>query len=453
MILDIAPAAQPGRLAAFTSQSRRLLSSGLIRRSFVYTASVSLSALTNFLLLPILTRYLSPADYGIIETFLSLSALLTAIVILGANTSLSKDYFKLPEQERGLYMGNALSLIGAASLLIGLVIILKPMSVLLGQWLHVPVIVVLLAVVAASAKAVTAMIQVLFQLRKQVAAFAIFTNSATLGELSLSVFLIVGLGLQWRGRVTGIAISYTIAALVALVWLRRTGMAQMRPLKFSHAILVGSVPLVIAQLAGWTQMMVDRLIISHLVNPSATGLYAVGSRFAMVVLMIETSFSLAWLPFIYESLNQKTHAADRKIVQATYLYSLFLIGFSLAFGLGSRFLLFAMVPKQYFGAGAYIFLLSMAYCADGIWKLFLGYLLHENRSRVYSAILCASALLDVGLGYTFVTHFGPIGAAWATFLSFLFGMIATVVMAVRTRKMPWLEVLSRRKALDEEASM
>jgi O-antigen/teichoic acid export membrane protein len=448
MILNTAPSAQSGRLAALYTQGRRLLSSSLIRRSFVYTASVSLSALTNFLLLPVLTRYLSPADYGIIETFLSLSALLTAIVILGANTSLSKDYFKLQEQERGLYLGNALCLIGAAGLFTGLVIVIQPITVLLGQWLHVPVIVVLLAAVAAIAKAVMSMTQVLFQLQKRVAAFAVFTNSTTLGELALSVFLIVGLGLQWRGRVTGIAISYTIAALVALVWLRRTGVAQMRPLKFSGAILRSSVPLVVAQLAGWTQMMVDRLIISHLVNPSATGLYAVGSRFAMVVLMIETAFSLAWLPFIYESLNQKTPAADRKIVQATYLYSLFLIGFSLVFGLSSQFLLYAMVPKQYFGAGAYIFLLSMGYCADGIWKLFLGYLLHDNRSSAYSVILCASALLDIGLGYALVTHFGPIGAAWATFLSFLFGMIATIVVAVRTHKMPWLEVLGRRKTLD-----
>ena len=444
MTLITAPA-RPGRLAALYGQGRRLLSSGLIRRSFVYTASVSLSALTNFLLLPILTRYLSPADYGIIETFLSLSALLTAFVILGANTSLSKEYFKLPEQERGLYMGNALCLIGAAGLMIGFAMAIRPVGVVLGHWLHVPVMVIMLAAVAAVAKAFTAMIQVLFQLQKRVAAFAIFTNSSTLGELTLSVFLIVSLGLQWRGRVTGIAISYTIAALVALVWLRRTGMAQTRPLKFSLPILKGSVPLVIAQLAGWTQMMVDRLIISHLANPSATGLYAVGSRFAMVVLMIETAFSLAWLPFIYEGLNQKSDASDRKIVQATYLYSLFLIAFSLVFGIFSRFLLYAMVPKQYFGAGAYIFLLSMAYCADGIWKLFLGYLLHNDKSKVYSAILCASALLDVGLSYVLVTYFGPIGAAWATFASFVFGTVATIVVAVRIHKMPWLEVFSQHE--------
>jgi O-antigen/teichoic acid export membrane protein len=197
-------------------------------------------------------------------------------------------------------------------------------------------------------------------------------------------------------------------------------------------------------------MMVDRLIISHLVNPSATGLYGVGSRFAMVVLMIATSFSQAWLPFVYEGLNKKSHAADLQIVRVTYLYSLGLVGFSLVFGLTSRFLLYAMVPKRYFGAGAYIFLLSLAYCAGGIWSLFLGYLLHNNRTAAYSIILCASAIIDVGLGYALVTHFGPIGAAWATLASFLFGTVTTIIVAVRTHKMPWLEVFgSGRRQLAE----
>lgn len=425
----------------------RLLGSSLFRRSFVYTVSASLSALTNFLLLPVLTRYLSPADYGIIETFLALVTLLIALMILGGNTSLSKDYFKLPEADRGIYIGNALCLVGAAGLFLGAALVFLPASAGLARWLHVPAGVVYLAAFAAFARAVIALTQILFQLQKRAKTYAVFTNSATLGELTLSVFLIVGLGLQWKGRVTGITVSYTLAAVASLVWLRRNGLVRMLPLKYARAILRNSLPLVVAQVGGWTQIMVDRLIISHLVDPSATGLYAVGSRFAMVILMIETSFSLAWLPFIYEGLNRNNAATNLKIVRATYLYSLGLLGFSLIFGLTSRFLLYAMVSKRYFGAGAYILLLSLAYCADGIWKMFLGYLLHHDRSTVYAVILCASATIDITLCYTLVMRFGPIGAAWATLASFLFGMVTTMLVAVRTHKMPWLEAFSGRARL------
>lgn len=443
MLLDTATAGS-GRVAAAYRECLRILGSGLFRRSFIYTASSSLSALTGFLLLPVLTRYLSPADYGIIETFLSFSALLLAIVILGANTSLSKDYFKLPEGERGLYLGNALCLIGAVGLLAVTTLAFRPASAGLGKWLHIPAMVVLLAAVAAFAKAVISLTQVLFQLQKRATTYAIFTNSATLGELALSVFLIVGLGLQWKGRVIGVAVSYTLAALVTFAWLRRNGLAQMLPLKFTRTILRNSLPLVIAQIAGWSQMMVDRLIISHLVNPSATGLYGVGARFAMVILMLETSFSQAWLPFVYENLNKNDEAAARRIVRATYIYSTGLIGITLSFGLFAPFLLRLMVPKRFFGAGEYILLLCLAYCADGICRLFLAYLLHNNRSTAYSAILCSSAVIDVGLCYVFVGRFGPIGAAWAALISFLYGMAATIVVAVKTHRMPWLEVLLGR---------
>jgi O-antigen/teichoic acid export membrane protein len=423
-------------------EAMRLLSSSLVRRSFVYTASSSLSALTNFLLLPILTRYLSPSDYGIIETFLSLAALLAGVIVLGGNTSLSKDYFKLPVGDRGNYIGNGLGLITLAGLLITGVMVIRPVNTLLGHWLNIPAFVVFTAAVIAFAKAVASLTQTLFQLEKRAKLFAVFTNSFTLGELILSVFLVVGLGLQWRGRVTGLTVSYVLMALVALVWLKRHSLVQMFPLTYTPVIAKCALPLVIAQVASWSTLMVDRIIISHLLNPGATGLYSVGARFASVILMLETSFSLAWLPFFYENINKNNRESDLKIVRVTYLVSTGLIAISLTYGLLSRPLLYAIVNTRFYGAGDYIFLLSLAYCADGISKLFLGYLLHYDKSSAYSVIMCAWGALDIGLTYVFVKHFGPIGAAWGAFLSMLIGTLTSIAVALKTRKMPWLEAFS-----------
>jgi O-antigen/teichoic acid export membrane protein len=426
-------------------ETMRLLSSSLVRRSFVYTASSSLSALTNFLLLPVLTRYLSPSDYGIIETFLSLAALLAGVIVLGGNTSLSKDYFKLRVSDRGNYIGNGVGLITVAGLVITVVIALRPVNTLLGHWLNIPGFVVFTAAVIAFAKAVASVTQTLFQLEKRAKTFAVFTNSFTLGELMLSVFLVVGLGLQWRGRVTGLTASYVLMALVALAWLKRHHLIQMLPLTFTPVIARCALPLVIAHVAGWATLMVDRLIISHLLNPGATGLYSVGARFASVILMLETSFSLAWLPFFYENINKNSRDADLKIVRVTYFVSLGLIAISLAYGFFSRFLLYAMVNQRFYGAGDYIFLLSLAYCADGISKLFLGYLLHHDKATAYSVLLCVWGTLDIGFTYTFVKHFGAIGAAWGALLSMLAGLLISILVVLKIHKMPWLEIFSGRE--------
>ncbi|MCA6417299.1 MAG: oligosaccharide flippase family protein, partial [Cytophagales bacterium] len=46
-----------------------MVDSNLLKSSFVFTASNALNSAIPFLLIPVLTRYLSPSDYGIVSIF------------------------------------------------------------------------------------------------------------------------------------------------------------------------------------------------------------------------------------------------------------------------------------------------------------------------------------------------------------------------------------------------
>ena len=52
----------------------------LARHSAVYGLGSLVSRFIAVLLLPVYTRYLSPADYGLIETLIALSAVLTVLL-------------------------------------------------------------------------------------------------------------------------------------------------------------------------------------------------------------------------------------------------------------------------------------------------------------------------------------------------------------------------------------
>ena len=52
----------------------------LVRHSAVYGLGSIVARVLGVLLLPLYTRYLSPRDYGLIETLVALSAVLTALV-------------------------------------------------------------------------------------------------------------------------------------------------------------------------------------------------------------------------------------------------------------------------------------------------------------------------------------------------------------------------------------
>lgn len=400
--------------------------------------STSLNALVAFLLLPILTRYLSPFDYGVVETFMAVVACLTGVVLVGGNTLVSKDYFVLAESDRQEYAGEILgmTLIASVSLLIFYIF-----SSMWGDFwsniLKISNALIILAIIVSCGNAVVAMISTTFQLEKKAVSYAIFINSKTIFDITLSLYLIIGIGLTWEGRISGIAASIIFFGAAALYLFKSRNITIQLPIKYGKQILLLCTPLILSHLGGWVYGMVDKIMINNLVGVDATGLYSVGYRFGMVVMMVETAFSLAWLPFFFENIAQKKHENNVKIVKATYIYIVFLIFFSVSFGLLGKYLLYFMVDERFFGASQFIFLISAAYCFDGIWKMFLGYIIFLGRMKTYSAITLFTAMIQITLSYLMIITFGLIGAAWATFISMTIGSLITITVAIKSYHMPW----------------
>src|SRR5438045_6937097 len=74
----------------------------LFRHSVVYGLGSVVARVLGVLLLPLYTRYLSPSDYGLIETLVALSAVLTALVAQGMKSAFFRFYFDSAETERRL---------------------------------------------------------------------------------------------------------------------------------------------------------------------------------------------------------------------------------------------------------------------------------------------------------------------------------------------------------------
>src|SRR5439155_6548656 len=74
----------------------------LLRHSAIYGLGSIVARIIGVLLLPLYTRYLSPSDYGLIETLVALSAVLTALVAQGMKSAFFRFYFDSAEPERRL---------------------------------------------------------------------------------------------------------------------------------------------------------------------------------------------------------------------------------------------------------------------------------------------------------------------------------------------------------------
>lgn len=277
---------------------KNILDSGLFKRTFVYTFSASLNALVAFLLLPVLTTYLSPYDYGIVETFMAVTACLTGIVLVGGQTVLAKEYFNVDGTERNNLIGNILGMTLFSTLVLFLIFsLISSLNHFLSNLLKLSHVVVLMAIIVSFASAINSLLATLFQLEKKSKTYALFMNSKSLFEIIISLFLIIVIGLKWEGRIAGILGSYLLFLFLAFILFQKREMKIKLPIQYGKKILTLGLPMIVAHITVWVYGMVDKLMINNLVNIESTGLYSVGYRFGMVVNMVETAFSLAWLPF------------------------------------------------------------------------------------------------------------------------------------------------------------
>src|SRR6187397_3519523 len=72
----------------------------LFRHSAIYGLGSIVARVLGVLLLPLYTRYLSPSDYGLLETLVALSAVLTALVAQAMKSAFFRFYFDSAEPDR-----------------------------------------------------------------------------------------------------------------------------------------------------------------------------------------------------------------------------------------------------------------------------------------------------------------------------------------------------------------
>ena len=96
----------------------------LSKHSIIYGLGVAASRLIGFFLLPLYTRYLTPSDYGMLETFGVTHSILNIIFIMGFGSALFMSYFHYEnETDRKRVVSTALIFLTTTSLFLSLILI------------------------------------------------------------------------------------------------------------------------------------------------------------------------------------------------------------------------------------------------------------------------------------------------------------------------------------------
>ncbi len=200
-------------------------------------------------------------------------------------------------------------------------------------------------------------------------------------------------------------------------------------------MLAFGTPLMFSNLAIFALNFSDRFFLQHLRSLEVVGIYAVGYKFGfMLNYLLVQPFYVMWQSRMYIIHNRTDH---REVFgQVFILYTVVLTYAGLALSVFSPEIVHVMAGRQFSASYDVIPVVALAYIFYGIgYYAQLGMFLTDSTKRI-GGIGAGAAVLNLLLNYFLVLHYGMLGAAWATLLSFMAIAAASYWFSERVYPLP-----------------
>jgi O-antigen/teichoic acid export membrane protein len=423
----------------------RLRSNTLISGALIYAASNILNALIPFLLLPVLTRYLSPVEYGRIAIFQTLVVGLGAFVGLSVAAAASRKYFDLRLNQEALakYIAACIQILVVSGLLVAGVAWWQRSQ--LSEWLGLEGVWIACAILLSAFNCVIGLRLGQWQIRQRALPYGLLQVSFALLNALGSLFLVVAMRWGAEGRIAAQVAAAMVFSLLAMVMLRRDGLLRLfcwDPQYVKEALSFG-VPLVPHVAGAIVLTTVDRFFVQSKLGLAELGIYMVAIQLASGLGLLFDAVNNAYAPWLLDRLGRQSPSEARQIVRNTYIWFAFILVLAAAlFQLGPP-VVALVAGQQYASAGELLGWLGLGQVFGGMYLMVANYIFHAKSTWLLSVATLSSGAVNIGLLMILIDQFGLAGAA----ISFAVAMGARFVLtwwvAHKRHPMPWLSFLNR----------
>jgi O-antigen/teichoic acid export membrane protein len=408
----------------------------LLSQSGIYLGASLLSKAAPFLLLPVMTKYLTPAEFGAVSLFVLINSCVGAFVGMNIHANVSRNFFVLSKSQLSGLVGNTLVVTFLASVVVTLFI---SWSAFFWDYiLSLPVAVFLLMPVLSFMMMVNTINLTILRSEGRAYVYGFFEVLCTFGIVSITVLFLVFFDAGWYSQVVGLLVTYSFFFVIAVFYMFRHGYLRLNVVGVELiALLKLSLPMIPYVLAGIVMNVSDRVFIERMVGLDAVGHYAIGYNFGMIVLIFTDAFNKAWSPWFFKVMVSPALQQKRRVVWYTYLYILFALLLVALVAVFSEFVIPVMVAENFYEATVYVFWIALAFAVQGVYKMLFPYFILLDRTYALSGILVSAALLKLILNYFMIGLCGAIGAAYASALAWLGAVMMAFMYKKRFYSMPW----------------
>jgi O-antigen/teichoic acid export membrane protein len=418
-----------------------------LKQLSLYTFVGIMSAGISFFVMPVLSHYLSPADYGLLSLFNTYVIILSPLISISANGLLSIEYFKQKDKARFASQFSSIQLIPLFNALLVCLLVgisfneVSDVLELSGVGIKWGYVIVLLSLFAIYYEQ---FIQLLI-LQKNAKAFAFFSLARVIIEVALTFYFIVGKGWNWEGRIYSWLIVTALFVIIAFIYFYRTGLVKgpVQLVYIKEGLSFGA-PLVFHSVGKFVVNQSDRLFIVKMVSLEEAGKYNIGYTVGMLVMIAINAFFNFSTPYLMERLAAINETGRLQVVKLSYYYILGAVGLLLGVYLFAPILFTYFIDPRYADGVKYVFWVALGYCFWGGYMFFSAFIFYLKKSRILGFLAFFNIGTNLVFNYIFIQSFGAIGAAYATALSFFLIMVLVAFISHRLMPMPWHRFASAR---------
>lgn len=393
--------------------------SKIIKNTSLYTIGNIVPQAAGFFLLPIYTRFLTPADYGIVSSMQVLNTILAVLFTLAVERSIYRLYWDYKtEKEKKDYLGSiVVALSGIATIVLALLFLFKGFVGLIYKSIPFYPFYVY-AIVTAYFSVFARVPKIYLQLKQKAGTFVILSIMQFVANTAFILWFIVGLKAgaegMLKGQMLGCGIMLPVFLFIGFKIINFTIKPEIlkESLKFS-------LPMIPALLSAWVLNLSDRIFIERYFSLADVGIYSLGYKIAGLVLILSGAFYLAYNPVFYKSANSDDQIAAKKqlfFYNSTFVMVILLICFLIS--LFSKEAIVILLDARYAEAYKIVPIIALAYFISQAGGLMNLSIYQEKKTFAIMLISIFGALLNIGLNFLLVPMLGAYGAAYATVLSF-----------------------------------
>ncbi|MBQ6480904.1 MAG: oligosaccharide flippase family protein [Anaerolineaceae bacterium] len=397
-----------------------------VKAGMGYTIGNFLVKGITFLTLPLFSRIMTTAQFGVYNVFVSYEAILYVIVGLAIHTSIQSA--NLEFKGRVNEYTSSVSLIYIVDAIILSIVTLVGGSAL-SELLKFNKEIIYMLVMYSFGTSLMQLYNNKISLKYDYKQYIVVTLAYSAGSVLLSIILMLTVYSSQRemGRIVGT----TISAFAVAVWILITLFKEAKPRfdkQYWSFALKYSLPIVPHGISQVLLAQFDRIMIRTLVNDSAAGIYSLAANIKLIMTVITNSITTAWRTWFYKAISEnRIEEIQKRARQLVELYAVFAVGLMSV----SHEVILIFGGQKYDSAKYVVIPMIMDAFILFIYSIVVQSEYYKKKTHYIMIGTIIATVINIITNYVFIKMYGFVAAAYTTLFSYVVYLILHLIISYK----------------------